>query len=178
MDTKKYWLNPGEGNEPKDYWKHIERSEFLHKFIDGVIPKETGIVELGCNCGRNVSYLNERGYDVVGFDMNPRAIEFNKGLPIFCKSIEDFFRMGVVDEMYFTMAVLEHLPEESEWVFKEMAKAKYVLTIEDEKSDNGVCFPRNYKNIFEGLGMKELKHETNDDFFVTRFEARLFVSSN
>ncbi len=169
------WTNPGQGNKPIDYWGHIERSEFLYKFIDGVIPKDIDIVEIGCNCGRNVWYLNDKGYNVTGFDINPDAIDFNQGLPIWCESAEDYFnnkrfvkRMG----MYFSMAVLEHL--DCEWIFKEMAKAKYVLTIEDEITDGGCFHKRNYKDIFEKLGMKEIKHETNNEFFVTRYEVRLF----
>ena len=177
MDVREYWKNPGGGNEPIDYWGHIERSEFLHRFIDGIIPEDIDIVELGCNCGRNVFYLNDKGFNVTGMDINPDAVAFNQGLPIWCQSIEDYFKTNPKADMYFSMAVLEHLPKESEWIFKEMAKADYVLTIEDEKSDSGVCFPRDYKKIFESLGMEELKHETNDDFFVTRYEARLFGKS-
>lgn len=167
------WLKPGAGNEPVDYWSHIERSEFLYKFID-VVPKDLNIVELGCNCGRNVFYLNDKGFNVTGMDINPNAIEFNQGLPIWCQSIEDYFRCNPEPDMYFSMAVLEHLPFSSDWVFAEMAKAKYVLTIEDEITDGGAFHKRNYKEIFESLGMEEIKHETNDDFFVTRYEARLF----
>ena len=167
------WTKPGIGNEPKDYWKHIERSEFLHRFIDGVIPKNIDIVELGCNCGRNVAYLNSKGYKVFGFDINPNAIEFNKKLPIWEQSIEDYFSQDVEVGMYFSMAVLEHLPFSSDWVFEKM-NAKYIVTIEDEITNGGVFHKRNYKEVFENLGYKEIKHETNDEFFVTQYEARLF----
>ncbi len=169
------WTNPGSGNEPQDYWKHIERSEFLHKFIDGVIPKDLEIIELGCNCGRNVAYLNSKGYKTFGFDINPKAIEFKKDLPIWHQSIEDYFSKDVEVDMYFSMAVLEHI--KSDWVFKKM-KAAYILTIEDEITDGGAFHKRNYKEIFESLGYRQIKHETNREFFITPYEVRLFINDS
>jgi len=49
-----YWLNVGVGNLPEDYANKVERSEYLYQFIKDIIPKDLYIVELGCNCGRNV----------------------------------------------------------------------------------------------------------------------------
>ena len=77
------------------------------------------------------------------------------------------------------MAVLEHLPKESEWIFEKMVKhSKHIITIEDEKSINKICFPRNYKKIFEDLGMKQIYECDCQNVHPTlteKFRARVFV---
>ena len=173
-----YWDNPEEGNKPADYASKIGRSEFLFEFIKDVVPFKTEIMELGCNCGRNIRYLGQKGYtNVFGIDLSEEAIKYGAGLPIYRQTIEDFYKSEDIPEMVFSMAVLEHLPKKSEWIFEKMADSKHVLTIEDELSKNSVCFPRNYKEIFGGFGMREVKHQTeNTGLFVHKFEARLFVA--
>lgn len=172
-----YWLSPGGGNEAVDYWGKWDRSEFLYEFMRGVVPFGAEVMELGCNCGRNIKYLSDRGYtNIFGIDINAGAVAFTKGLPIYCQSIEDFYKGDDIPEMVFSMAVLEHLPIESEWVFEKIAQSRYVLTIEDEARRGVINYPRNYKKIFEGLGMKEIRHQTEDTgLFERKFEARLFI---
>ena len=62
-------------------------------------------------------------------------------------------------DLIYTMAVLEHIHVDSEWIFNEMVKLtnKFIITIEDEKSISWKHFPRRYKRIFENLGMKEIE---------------------
>lgn len=176
FNIQKFWANPGEGNLPRDYDSKAGRSEFLYDFIKGEVHFSTEIMELGCNCGRNIRYLAGKGYtNIFGIDLSAEAIKYGKGLPIYCQTIEDFYKGEDIPEMVYSMAVLEHLPKKSEWVFEKMAESRYIVTIEDEISDNTVCFPRNYKTIFEKLGKKELKHITEDsNLFVRKFEARFF----
>ena len=178
FDIQKFWANPSGGNLPSDYASKISRSEFLFEFIKDVVPFKTEIMELGCNCGRNIRYLGNLGYtNVFGIDLSEEAIKYGAGLPIYRQTIEDFYKSEDIPEMVFSMAVLEHLPKKSEWIFEKMADSRYVLTIEDELSKNSVCFPRNYKEIFGGFGMREVKHQTeNTGLFVHKFEARLFVA--
>jgi SAM-dependent methyltransferase len=177
MVASEYWKNPGEGNEPRDYWSKIGRSEFLLSFIEGIIPKDKLILELGCNSGRNLKFLSENGYNVFGIDINEQAVLFarQKEQSAYSDSIEQFFKTDVLIPVILTMAVLEHIPVESEYIFMDMAKSDYIITIEDEQSKNEICFSRNYKTIFENLGMKEIKHETvTGELFCTTFEARIF----
>ena len=63
-------------------------------------------------------------------------------------------------DVVFTMAVLEHIPTDSAWVFDELARiAKTTLiTIEDEKGISWRHFPRNYREIFEPCGLVQV-HE-------------------
>ena len=61
--------------------------------------------------------------------------------------------------LVFTMAVLQHIPPENESVFEHVARlGKYnLLVIEDETYSSSRHFPRNYKEVFEGLGMTQIR---------------------
>jgi len=62
-------------------------------------------------------------------------------------------------DMIFTMALLQCLHPSSEWVFKEITdRTTFLITIEDELEHSFAWrhFPRNYKKVFERLGMKQI----------------------
>ncbi|ABF71280.1 p028 [Rhizobium phage 16-3] len=65
-------------------------------------------------------------------------------------------------DVIFTMAVLVHLPPESEWVFKEIAKkAKKKIIVFESEGDEDVSerhFLRHYKHIFQRLKRPEIDH--------------------
>jgi hypothetical protein len=79
----------------------------------------------------------------------------------------------------FTMAVLEHLPYESDGVFREIVRAaRYALiTIEDERSHTWKHFPRRYDRVFERLGMRQVESLSCDavDGLGSPFVARVFL---
>ena len=90
-------------------------------------------------------------------------------------------------DVVFSMAVLEHLPRSSEWVLAEMARitAGFLIIIEDEQGESWRHYPRNYRKVFESLGMTQLKEvncaEVNGlgPSFVARvFERRPLSSRN
>ena len=64
-------------------------------------------------------------------------------------------------DLVYTMAVLEHLHSDSEFVFKEIARVtkKHLFVLEDEEGISKRHFPRNYKNIFESFGLKQVEEE-------------------
>jgi len=81
-------------------------------------------------------------------------------------------------DLVYSMAVLEHLPVESEWVFDEIyriCKAN-LITIEDEYGKSWRHFPRNYKKIFEELGFVQNYSYvlTSRQGFFTKFRCRFF----
>jgi len=179
--TQEFW-NKAEDDNWNKYKEGIEKSEFLGSLLH-LIPLtfNDSILELGCNVGRNLNYLRTKGYkNLTGVELNKEAVKNSlKGFKIFDSSIEDFLKKSETKYgLIFTMAVLEHLPKKSEWVFAEMSKrAKYILTIEDEKSLNKICFPRNYKKIFESLGMKQIYECGCEGVHLTLtkgFKARVF----
>lgn len=58
----------------------------------------------------------------------------------------------------FTMAVLEHIHPDSDWIFAEMVRIcrGVIVTIEDEESQTWRHVARDYRAIFEGLGMTQV----------------------
>lgn len=166
--------SPRKANRPDNYLKPLERSEYLYENIKGIVPSHARILELGCNVGRNLAYLREKGYsNLIGIEINHDAIALGaqKGnfgyITVWESSIEHYFNVIKVGfDLIFTMAVLEHLHPKSEWIFEKMAKAsKYILTIEDEASRSFQHTARNYKEIFESFGMEEIKSENCNHVF-------------
>ena len=62
-------------------------------------------------------------------------------------------------DIVFTMAVLEHIHTDSEWIFTEMARITktHLITIEDERGISWRHFPRDYKKVFEQLGLVQIE---------------------
>ncbi len=58
--------------------------------------------------------------------------------------------------LIYTMTVLQHIHPRSEWIFSELARItkEYLITIENEKVESWRHFPRNYRLIFESLGLR------------------------
>ena len=81
-------------------------------------------------------------------------------------------------DLTLTMAVLEHIHTESEWLFEHVARISgtWLLTIEDEEGRSWRHFPRNYQPIFEGFGFRQVKHErlNGEQHGLKKFQARLF----
>ena len=195
-----YWKSPDDGmNLPENYSKvngeeqaisRDLRSQFLIKMMDAHSNSEENILEIGCNVGRNLHYLYEAGYkNLNGIDISKNAIilmkntypRMVKNVKIINRSIEE----GIRDyknnefEVVFTMAVLEHIHPDSEFIFSEMVRItkNLLITIEDEKHVSWRHFPRNYKHIFEPLGMEQIyeHHCKKKDGLGPNFRARIFL---
>jgi len=171
-----YWSNPKDKpNKPESYVKAelIKRSAFLYSLLSPLVNKTNSILEIGCNAGRNLNYLLGKGYlNLAGIEINENALKLmnkvypkinSKNTEIFSSSIENTVPMieNKSVDVTFSLAVLMHLPYESNFIFKELARItkKYIIIIEDEKME--LCsthFPRDYKQIFERLRFKEIKN--------------------
>lgn len=168
-----YWKNPGENNFPEKYHDPkggLTRSNILVKLVKEQtnLHADSSILELGCNIGRNLWALNKNNFsNIHGIEINPDAVkkmgqyypDLEKNATIITGSIEDWIKTNNNKfELVFTMAVLEHIHNDSEWIFPEISKItkNYLITIEDEKTVSSRHFPRNYQNIFEKLGMKQI----------------------
>ena len=82
-------------------------------------------------------------------------------IKIYNTPVEEIIRIfteGQFD-VTFTMAVLEHIHTNSEWIFSEIVRTtnNYLITIEDECCLSWRHFPRNHKKVFEPLGMKQIE---------------------
>jgi len=173
-----FWKDPYQKNSPKNYLKGEEKSKFLAGLID--IPKDSKILEIGCNVGRNLNYLSKAGFtNLTGVEISKKAVELAKiyypDLKILNSSIEDIIKDLNEFDLVFVMAVLEHIHPDSEWIFPEVARiSKMLITIEDERSMSHRHFPRNYKDIFEPK-LKQIKEINGIEELDKNFIARIFI---
>lgn len=150
-----YWRNPevdGGANSPENYLpnqKNRYTSLLLVETISRYVDKDSSIIELGCNVGRNLKFL--------------------KDTALFHSSIEDFFINYPLKkfDLVFTSAVLEHLSKESEWVFDRIAESaqRFILTleIEDFRVNFHRIVGREYAPIFGKRGFRCVEEKIFDN---------------
>lgn len=168
-----YWRSPPTENAPERYaWESRgERSRFLVSLVERYASSDARILEVGCNVGRNLEYLRRAGFmNLTGIDINPQAValmgqtypELADLATIKVGAAEDIIPSFGDSEfdVVFTLAVLEHIHPESEWLFAHLARiARTLITIEDERTVHWRVFPRNYREVFEGLGRTQVHEE-------------------
>jgi 2-polyprenyl-3-methyl-5-hydroxy-6-metoxy-1,4-benzoquinol methylase len=165
-----YWRYPDKCNRPKAYLEGKERSLFLCEIMKRHVKQGDRILELGCNIGRNLNYLYVAGFhNLTGVEINRKAVrlmshaypEMSSHTTIYNSSIERVIPRlddGAFD-VIFTMAVLQHIPPESDWILCEMVRIakNCIITIEDEHGVSNRHFPRNYRSIFnDSLNMVQV----------------------
>jgi len=171
-EVHKYWKNPPKINLPDTYYNSrqgLKRSYFLENLISNHtdLTKNSSILEIGCNVGRNLNLLNEKGFsNLQGIEINSDAIKKMKEyFPDLKASIINGSAENTIKkipdqsfDLVYTMAVLVHIHPESEWVFSEIVRItkKYLITIEYERSTASFHFKRNYQKVFENLGLKQI----------------------
>jgi len=196
VDTKeaeKYWkeINKENNNHYLNYKDEsaFPRSEYLVQEIENLrkkfsFNKNIKICEIGCNAKRNLMFLEKNGFEnLYGFDINRDALEhgFDVNAVIENKSIKRYFSTKKDFGLIFTMAVFEHIPYDSDFIFKKIASStKFLITIEDEISDKKVIFPRNYKDVFEKYDMVQVEESrsVNISGLSKRFVTRIFKNEN
>ncbi len=190
MSTRKvlheYWKNPEKENSPRKYIgspNGIKRSNYLAGLVREHAPKNSSILEPGCNVGRNLNVLWGAGYkDLSGLEINQRAsVLMLKTFPhmaarIYQGPIELTVDSLPVFDLVFTMAFLVHLHTDSEWVFEKLANCagKTIITVEDETSKGSRHFSRNYEDVFSQFRFEQLQVETNIPGLNTHYFARVF----
>ena len=150
-DLLDYWRSPRDDwNLPSRYLNERASRPFLVEIVRRYARPDWKILEIGCNAGANLHHLFRAGFTHLGgIEVNPEAVKLLTATfpklashaEIYNAPVEDKIR-GIPDGAFnivFTMAVLEHLHRESEWVFREMARVAkdYLITIEDERSSGG-----------------------------------------
>lgn len=153
-----YWKEPKDHNKTSNYNKEHtqQRSRYLVGMFEKYnIDKNSNILEIGCNCGRNLNHLNKAGYkNLSGIEINNEALTLlheifpELSAELINGSIEDnilFFKDYQFDVVY-TMAVIQHIHIDSNWIFKHIARIckKYLILIELDTRD--------YEKIFSNLG--------------------------
>ncbi len=157
--------------------------------IEKYADHQSRILEIGCNVGRNLNCLYTAGFRrLEGIEISEEAVELLKqsypemggNSGIHNAPVEDIikeFEDGEFD-IVFTMAVLEHIHRDSEWIFAEMVRTTrgFLVTVEDERGISWRHFPRNYRKVFERLGLKQIEEFKCDevDGLGRNFYARVF----
>lgn len=186
-----FWRNPDKHNRPEGYVEGMERSKQLLELIKKAgLDSKSRILEIGPNVGRNLNYLFENGFsNLAGIEINSEAVrlmkekypEMSAKAQIYNQPAEEKIKEFANEEfdLVFSMAVLEHIHEDSAWIFGEMARiaGKVIITIEDESGASWRHFPRNYKAIFEGLGFEQIYERNCGDIaeLDDKFTARIFI---
>lgn len=178
MDRKKriqeYFKDPADGlNEPMNYLQPVNwyRTLQLTEIINELYPATDNpkILEIGTNIGRNLMMLRFDGYtNLHGIELSEEAIRLMR--EVFPLSNEFQIHTGEVEnliyklmsnhfDVVFTMAVLQHIPPESDHIFKQIVRVTkgFLITIEDEKSSGWRHIPRRYNKIFEPLGLEQIQ---------------------
>jgi len=164
--VQRYWQNPSDKeNSPEAYSRHTERSDYLLSLMSKYVGKQDSILEIGCNVGRNLNTLFNSGFkNLTGVEISKEAVEESRRqyphleVPLVNSSVEDWVEEGEEFDCIFSMAVMIHLPYESDWVLEEISKKarKVLITIEDEENVTWKHFPRKYGEIFIKYGWKEV----------------------
>ncbi|HSL76152.1 MAG TPA: class I SAM-dependent methyltransferase [Candidatus Limnocylindrales bacterium] len=191
-DLHSFWRDPDATNRPERYIEHPGRSAFLLEFARPYISPESTILEVGCNVGRNLAHIFDAGYHrLAGIEINGDALdalrrtypEMAAATELINAPVEEAIK-AIGDDAFdtvYTMAVLEHIHPDSEWVFAEMVRVakSTIITIEDEQHVSQRHVPRDYRAIFEALGMRQVAHRSldRDMGFGGPYEARAFSTS-
>lgn len=176
-----FWRNPDSTNLPEEYAKHVERSRYILKLLkDFDIKEDARILEIGCNCGRNLNFLEKHGYNnLTGIEINEDAIEFgknyykNENYKVINSPVENIIDgLGNFD-LIFTCAVLMHIhPAQADYVFKTMRKiTDKIIIIED------TLVNRDYQQIFESEGHLLIREEKTKYFIPcpTKMITQVFI---
>jgi SAM-dependent methyltransferase len=193
-ELQDYWRAPDSENTPDRYLDGQERSEFLLELVRVHVDPDARILELGCNVGRNLAHLHASGYtSLSGVDINADALAILRGehpelaadATLVAGPAEEVipsFADGQF-EMVFTMAVLEHLHPDSDWVIDDLTRIanSVLITIEDESSTHWRVYARNYRRIIERSGkMTQVEERScaNVPGLGPAFTARVFRSTD
>lgn len=188
-EVQNYWKNPNdpEFNSPQTYLESTTENtkillDIVNEFFDN---KEIKILELGCNAGRNINKLFENGFkNLFAIEINSEAIKLMKNsypdtfssTKIFESSIENKIKEFSDNQfdLVFSMAVLMHIHEDSNWIFQHIAKItkEKLVIMENENIKARKNFPRNYRNTFEEFGLKEIKSFNLEDEYICRIFSR------
>ncbi len=166
-DQRQYWetRNIGDDHGPEKYLIEDNATYVLFEDLLKVLNENASFLEVGCNAGRNLNYLLNKGYtDLAGIEIN--EISIHKTLKGHFPKLYEMgeFYVGnaaqeirkIQNERYdvvFSIAVLEHIQPEDSTLFKDMVRVskKYIAVITGE---NSRVYPYNFEKIFERLGCK------------------------
>lgn len=187
-----YWQDPPDArNETSAYQTEYHRQQYeeMVGFLraHGVTPGGPAL-EIGTNAGMGLKVMTEAGWtDLTGIEINAKAValmrelypEVAEAATILNAPVEDAI-VTLPDghfDLTWSKAVLLHIHPSSEWVFREMVRVTkgHLLAVESEQERGMKLFPRDYRAVFEGLGMEQIaeaRMETAPNYIARLFRHR------
>lgn len=196
-DVRAKWASRSGEFSPRyyAYYGPDESSERLADALEDNVDPSAAVLELGCSSGRHLKYLHDRGYeDLSGIEINEEAIDVMRETypdvaeagAVFADSIESVVS-SMDDREYdavFSVQTLQHIHEDSEWVFDEIRRItdRVLVTVEiegDRGADEDVSVQsvgdvpityRNWQRVFEGEGLEQVRVERFENNTLRAFE--------
>ena len=135
-----------------------------------LLDKNARILEIGCNAGRNLNYLYQKGYkSLTGIEIGIEAEEVMKGqFPDACKSTryilgnayEELVKLSSSHyDLVFSRAVLVNIAPKWNAIFREMARVSnsYILLMESE--DSYLSCPRDFEKVFRKMSYRQILYK-------------------
>ena len=169
-----YWASRKMGDvihSPTVYTRPDITTEVVLRNFFPVVGKDASFLEVGCNAGRNLKYLYDRGYrDLAGIDINRPAIEecLKNEFPdlyacgkFYVGSAAEQIR-SIPDDRYdvvFSNAVLIHIPPKDISLFADMVRVskRYISIFTEENALQG--WPYDFQAAFESVGCKLVHYQ-------------------
>lgn len=181
-----YWRDPPDANNLPVRYAHVDmaRTDFLVAKIARHFSTSASIMEIGCNAGRNLAGLYRAGFkNLSAIEISEKAVsQMRRSFPelsevtIDIAPAEEAIKRAGQFDLIFTLAVLEHIHYDSDWVMDEMAlRAGHILVIEDENQISTRHFPRNYRREFEKRGFRQIEEQAAPPGLSKSFTYRLFA---
>src|SRR5439155_8599597 len=112
-------------NSPYYHVLYKERNEKeAHSFLDMLIHflrpmPGAKILDVACGKGRHSLYLNQKGFNVTGFDLSPENIDYdlqfqNDTLSFFRHDMREIFRVNHFDYVFNLFSSFGYFKEESD----------------------------------------------------------------
>jgi SAM-dependent methyltransferase len=153
----------GSGVSPEIYLEHNDSIDKLFQDILPLLSPGSSILEIGCNAGRSLNYLFQKGFrNLTGIEIGAQALEtFKKSFPeaygsatvIHGNAVEEIRKLESDSfDLVFTHSVLVNIEAKHNHIFREMCRIcrGYILTLESEGSAG--VYPRHFQKMFEKNG--------------------------
>ncbi len=158
-----HWENPENGkNDPRNYCGFVERSNFLYDelFKNIELNFDYNILELGCNCGRDLNYLYNKGFkNLTGIEINKNTIDYGK--KIYNKSninyinnrvekVIESFKENEFDIVFSFVGLSQIHKSYYNFICEQIKKiSKYIVLVEFEtrKYDQLICVNDDFELI-------------------------------
>ena len=160
----------GSQDNPETFLKENQSLPELFRDVLPYLPKESAILELGCNVGRSLNYLFKQGYqNLTGIEIGAKAVELGKkAYPEMTKQAKVIVGDAVQEikkqpsaafDLVFCHSVMVNIHPKFNSIFADMARVsrKFVLMLESEGSIT--AYPRDFQKMIEQHGYKQIVYK-------------------